>query len=154
MKTLIVYHSGHHGNTKKLLDAIAQSENVTLLEASSTSHQDWGRYDLIGFASGIYYQKFHQDVLNWAEKNLPRGKQVFFLYTCGTKRNAYIDAIRKIASEKGAQSVGSYGCRGFDTFGPFKLVGGIAKGHPTEEEIADAVLFFEDIISGCRRANG
>lgn len=26
MKTLIVYHSEHHGNTKKLLDAIAEQE--------------------------------------------------------------------------------------------------------------------------------
>ena len=32
--------------------------------------------------------------------------------------------------------------RGFDTFGPFKLIGGIAKGHPTQSEIDGAVEFY------------
>jgi len=41
--------------------------------------------------------------------------------------------------------MGSYGCRGYDTYGPFKLVGGIAKGHPTEEEIDGAVAFYNKI---------
>ena len=34
---------------------------------------------------------------------------------------------------------------GFDTFGPFKLVGGIAKGHPDEDEIRGAVEFYEGL---------
>ena len=34
-------------------------------------------------------------------------------------------------------------CLGYDTFGPFKLVGGIAKGHPTEAEIKGAVEFYQ-----------
>ena len=29
----------------------------------------------------------------------------------------------------------------YDTFGPFKLVGGIAKGHPDDEDIKNAVEF-------------
>ena len=57
MKTLIVYHSEHHGNTKKLLDAIAEQEGVTLVEAEDASKVDVSSYDLIGLASGIYYQK-------------------------------------------------------------------------------------------------
>lgn len=32
MKVLIIYHSEHHGNTKKVLEAIAQQEDVTLLK--------------------------------------------------------------------------------------------------------------------------
>ena len=31
MKTAIVYYSKHHENTKKLLDAIAQEDEVTLM---------------------------------------------------------------------------------------------------------------------------
>ena len=41
--------------------------------------------------------------------------------------------------------LGAYHCLGFDTFGPFKLVGGIAKGHPTEEEIAGATKFYREL---------
>ena len=71
MKTLIVYHSEHHGNTKKLLDAIAKEGNVTLLDASSGAGMDCGEYDLIGFASGIYYQKFHKNVVSRKKGVLP-----------------------------------------------------------------------------------
>ena len=147
MKTLIIYHSEHHGNTKKLLDAIAGQGDVTLLEASHITGSELPEYDMIGFASGIYYQKFHEDVLKCAEQYLPQGKRVFFLFTCGVKRGSYTDAIRKIAEAKGARIVGSYNCFGFDTFGPFKLVGGIAKGRPNEDDIAGAVNFFNSISS-------
>ena len=41
--------------------------------------------------------------------------------------------------------MGRYGCLGFDTFGPFKPVGGIAEGHPTEDEISGAVRFYESL---------
>lgn len=37
--------------------------------------------------------------------------------------------------KKRSKVIGKFGCRGYDTFGPFKLVGGIAKGHPNEEDI-------------------
>ena len=147
MKTLIIYHSEHHGNTKKLLNAIAGQGDVTLLEASHVTGSELPEYDMIGFASGIYYQKFHEDVLKCAEQYLPQGKSVFFLFTCGVKRGSYTDAIRKIAESKGARIVGSYDCLGFDTFGPFKLIGGVAKGRPNEEDIAGAVDFFNSISS-------
>ena len=42
--------------------------------------------------------------------------------------------------------LGEYGCLGYDTYGPFKLVGGIAKGHPDSGELAGAVSFFHDIL--------
>ena len=145
MKTLIVYHSEHHGNTKKLLDVIAEQEGVTLVEAGDTSKVDVSSYDLVGLASGIYYQKFHKDVLNWAEQNLPQGKRVFFRCTYGVKRNGYLDAIKQIAVSKGAKIMGSYDCPGFDTFGPFKLIGGIAKGRPNEEDVAGFKEFFADL---------
>ena len=145
MKVLIVYHSEHHDNTKKLVEAIARLGDVTLLNASENSNLNWSDYDLIGFASGIYYQKFHKDVLDSAEKNLPIGKKVFFLYTCGVKRNSYTDAISQIAEAKQVRIAGSDGCLGFDTFGPFKLVGGIAKGHPDDKDISNALDFFRNI---------
>ena len=34
MKTAIVYYSKHHGNTKKLLDAIAAENEVTLIDVT------------------------------------------------------------------------------------------------------------------------
>ena len=34
--------------------------------------------------------------------------------------------------------VGRFSCKGFDTFGPFKLIGGVSKGHLDEKDIAAA----------------
>ena len=142
MKTAVIYYSAHHGNTKKVLDAIARRFHITLIDAVKTDTADLAGYDLIGFASGIYYSKFHKSVLKFAEQHLPAGKKVFFLYTCGAEKAGYIAAIEKIAAQKNAVVLGAYGCPGFDTFGPFKLIGGIAKGHPNQEDLEGTVRFY------------
>lgn len=46
---------------------------------------------------------------------------------------------------KNCNFTGRYICAGYDTFGPFKLVGGIQKGHPDADEIAGAVKFYEEL---------
>lgn len=87
MKTAIIYYSKHHGNTKKLLDVISQKHEITLIDATQAPIPNLNEYDRIGFASGIYYSKFHKSVLNIAKENLPDDKKVFFIYTYGAKKN-------------------------------------------------------------------
>lgn len=145
MKTAVVYYSRHHGNTKKLLDAIAARHEITLIDAVETPNADLSGYDLVGFASGIYYSKFHKSVLQFAENNLPKMKKVFFLYTYGAEKKGYTDAITKAVDRKGADILGEYGCFGFNTFGPFKLIGGIAKGRPDQSDLDGAVKFYEGL---------
>ena len=145
MKTAIVYYSQHHGNTKKLLDAIAEKHEVDLIDVTKQPGADLSEYGRIGLASGIYYSSFAKQLLEFARKNLPEGKDVFYVYTHGAPKGNFLKAIREIAEAKGCREIGSYHCTGFDTFGPFKLVGGIAKGHPTEEETAGAVAFYESL---------
>lgn len=145
MKTAIVYCSRHHGNTKKLLDAIAQKHDVTLIDAVERPNAELSGYELIGFASGIYYSSFHKSVLQLAEKRLPKGAKVFLMYTCGAKKGSYTRKLRELVEARGGRVIGEYGCLGYDTFGPFKLIGGIAKGHPDGEELCGAVDFFENL---------
>lgn len=144
MKTAIVYYSAHHGNTKKVAEAIARGRDVTLIDALAVQSADLSGYELIGFASGIYFGKFHKSVLDFAKNNLPQGKKVFFLATYGGSNST--KAIEEIVQEKSAQIVGSFGCKGYDTFGPFKLVGGICKGHPDETDLKNACDFFDGLI--------
>lgn len=145
MKTAIVYASVHHGNTKKLVEAIAaQAEGVTLVDAAKTKEIDLKDYDVIGFASGIYYSKFHQSVLNFASVNMPEYKNTFFICTYGGKPS--YDSILQAVQEKAVHILGTYGCKGYDTFGPFKLIGGVAKGHPTQEEVEKAVDFYQEVM--------
>lgn len=145
MKTLIIYYSRHHGNTKKLIDAIAAQHDVTAIDATEAQTADLSGYDMVGFASGIYYSKFHKSVLEFAEQNLPEGKPVFFLYTYGAEKKGYTKAITEAVSKSNAKIVGEYGCFGFNTFGPFKLVGGIAKGHPNQADLDGAVKFYTSL---------
>ena len=145
MKTVVVYYSEHHGNTKKLLDAIAAKHDVTLINVTKTPETDLSGYDRIGLASGIYYSSFAKQLLAYAEEHLPEGKDVFYIFTHGAPKGMFLNAVRKIAEAKHCRELGDYHCQGFDTFGPFKLVGGIAKGHPTEDEISGAVSFYEGL---------
>ena len=147
MKAAIVYYSKHHGNTKKLLDAIAQEYDVELIDVSNTKAFDLSEYEVIGFASGIYYGNMHKLVLQCAKKNLPLNKKVFFIYTYGRVSATHTNDIRKIAEETHAEILGEYGCVGFDTFGPLKLIGGMRKGHPNAEEVRGAVKFYQGIVN-------
>ncbi len=141
-KTLIIYESTHHGNTRKLVDAIAEAFPVDTAEISEAVKMDLNAYDRIGLASGIAFAKFYPDMEAFANERLPEGKKVFFLYTCGKDTGRYASHIRKTVEGKGCQVLGVYGCPGFDTYGSFRLVGGISKGHPTEKEIQEAVDFY------------
>ena len=53
--------------------------------------------------------------------------------------------ISEAAKDKKARILGTYGCSGYDTFGPFKLVGGLKKGHPDAKEIGEAVQFYRSL---------
>ena len=146
MKTAIVYYSKHHGNTKKLLDAIAEKNEVTLIDVMKESAADLSDYDRIGLASGIYYSSFAKQIIAFAKDKLPEGKDVFFIATCGASpTDIFFKGIRKITDSNGCRILGQYICSGYDTFGPFKFVGGLRKGHPDADEIQGAVRFYEGL---------
>jgi flavodoxin len=145
MKTVIIYGSKHHGNTKKVCDRIAADCNVTLIDASEvTDAFAWEEYDLIGFASGIAFKKFYEPVNN-AAGMLPAGKKVFFIYTCAVNDQDFAQNIKGIVESRGSECIGTYGCRGFNTYGPLKLIGGMNKKNPTEDELTAAVDFYRAI---------
>ena len=143
MRKAIVYTSVHHGNTEKLVKMIAEECQVDLIDAIKQMNADLNDYDMIGFASGIYYSKFHQSILKFSEENLSADKKVFLICTYGGSAN--FKSIEQILNKKHASVVGKFGCKGYDTFGPFKLVGGIAKGHPDEEDMKNAVDFVKGL---------
>ena len=90
--------------------------------------------------------KMHQSVINFAEVNLPENKDVFLMCTYGGK--PVFDSIKKIVKEKQGRIVGEFSCKGFDTFGPFKLIGGISKGHPDKNDLDNAKAFFKELEKG------
>ena len=148
MKTAICYYSRHHGNTLKVLEAIAAENEVDLIDVTARQMVRLDEYDCIGFASGIYGFEFHKGVVQFARQYLPAGKPVFFVYTYGGAKGTGAKAAAEIAKEKGCPVLGEFGCKGYDTFGPFKLVGGIAKGHPNARDLDKARAFYREIQNG------
>lgn len=141
MKTVICYYSRHHGNTLKIAQAMADALGADLFDVTSRMAPRLDQYDCVGFASGIYYGKFHPTVGAFARQYLPRGRAAFLLATCGSPRKGYTKSIRAALAEKDARVLGEFLCRGWDTFGPFRLIGGLAKGRPNESDLARAAAF-------------
>ena len=144
MKIAIIFASVHHGNTRKVVEQIAQNNDVDLIDATQVKEKDLSEYDRIGFASGIYYGKFHQSVLKFASVNLIENKNVFLMCTYGGSEA--FKSMESIIDDKHDKLVGRFSCKGFDTFGPFKLIGGVAKGHPDDRDLAAAVEFYKNLL--------
>ena len=76
-KAVIVYASLHHQNTYKLVKAVSERFDITLINATKQHCADLSVYDMIGFASGIDFGRFYPDVEQFLENNLPENKQVY-----------------------------------------------------------------------------
>ena len=146
MRTVIIFASTHHGNTRKVVEAISDEYYVELVDATEVHVMDLSEYDLIGFASGIFYGKFSKQVLEFARTNLPMKKKVFLIATAGNPMDLNFHSIADIVSEMRCKEVGRFQCKGFDTYGPFKLIGGIAKGHPDQKDLRGAVEFYKEVL--------
>ena len=145
MKTAVCYYSRHHGNTLRVLEAMAREGEIDLIDVTTRQLVRLENYDCIGFASGIYAFEFHPKTVEFLREHLPRGKRVFFVYTYGGAKGTGTRAIAQAAREKGAEILGEFGCRGYVTYGPFKLLGGAGKGRPNGEDLDRARAFFASI---------
>lgn len=146
MKSIIIYESVHHGNTEKVAKAIGEVLKAELVKPQDVSINKLKDYDLIGFCSGIFYGKFHKNILKLV-KEIETGKnqKAFVFSTSGQGKEESNYSLKEQLTKKGFQVVGSFACKGFDTYGPFKLIGGIAKGRPNAEDISNAKKFAEGI---------
>lgn len=146
MKTVIVYASIHHQNTEKLVKGVAKEIEVKLIDITKNKSIDLSEYDRIGFASGVFYQSMHKNILNCIERTKFReGQKVFLIATCGVIIRDYTKPAKKILAKKNIEVLGSYQCRGFDTFGLFAKIGGIAKKHPNDNDIRKAQKFVKSL---------
>ena len=66
MRTIILYASRHHGNTKKLVDAIVEAHpEIDTLDVKALGKNEYPNlheYHLIGVATGIYYSEIDKDM--------------------------------------------------------------------------------------------
>ena len=85
-------------------------------------------------------KRTEKDDERFASVNLADNKNIFLICTYGGR--PVFKSIEQVIAYKHDTIVGMFSCKGFDTFGPFKLIGGVSKGHPDEKDVAAAVEFY------------
>ena len=123
-------------------DAIALS---MLINKHKSEDIKLGDYDLIGFASGIYMGKLHGKLIRFIKTNQSKLKNIFLVYTSGSGSKKYGKKIKKELTDLGLSVIDTFSCKGFDTYGPWKLIGGLAKKHPNENDSANYSLFIKNL---------
>jgi hypothetical protein len=105
---------------------------------------------LIGFGSGVYYGGMHPALVEWL-RGLPDAAAAtipaFLFTTSGLPFLAKVWAapLRRLLARKGFDVLGEFACRGFDTWGPLWLTGGLNRNHPDDRDLERARLFAEAI---------
>ena len=144
-RTLIIYHSEHHGNTKKVAKEIAKTLDADLTP-SSTPIKNIEKYDLIGFGSGIYYGKFHDNIYKIIN-SLPyqNSKLCFIFSTAGSKSYGERghELLKRKLKEKGFKIIGEFSCLGYDTA---LFSEGINHGRPNDDDLQKARVFAQRLI--------
>jgi len=146
MKTLIIYHSEHHGNTIKIAKAMAEKVGADIVKAENISPRDFDIYDTVGFGSGVYNGRLHGELSEIIDK-LPEqeNKKAFIFSTTGSKTYSSMahNRFKPELIDKGFAIIGEFSCLGFDTA---LTEEGINKGRPDKHDIKDAEDFIVNII--------
>ena len=146
--TYIIYDSFHKKNTEKVLLAIKEHyPDVNLIKAKDFDKANIEDAELVGIASGIYYGAFSKRMKPVMEKVFEsKADNIFYMYTAGIRNQKYEMILQNKTEEAKKKFLGIWFCKGHDTFGPFKLIGGLNKNRPNQEDIQSALKFFENLI--------
>jgi flavodoxin len=151
MNSVIILYSYHHKNTEKVAQVIAKVIGAEIKTPEQADFNALGNFDLVGFGSGVYYGKLSKPILELADK-IPQAtaKKAFIFSTSGRAGKAaakFHQPLKEKLQSKGYTVVGEFNCAGFDTFGPFKIVGGAHKGRPNDEDLKQAEAFAQGLMN-------
>lgn len=149
-KVIVIVHSYHHGNTEKVAKSIAGVLNAEVRKPQNVTPEELGDYSLVGLGSGIDSSRHYKPILDFAEKLHPvDGQKVFIFSTAGTasKKSKLTNhtELRKILVSKGYEVIGEFDCKGYDTFGILKYIGGINRSRPSNMDLANAKDFAREM---------
>ena len=95
-----------------------------------------------------------KNLLSFTESLSARNTGTAFLFSSSGTGNRlprligldYHRRLRRILQDKGYTVVGEFSCKGFDTYGTWGKLGGIAKGHPTDSDLQNACAFVRSLV--------
>jgi flavodoxin len=151
MKSLLVLYSYHHNNTEKVAKVFAEVLDAEIKTPDQTDPEELQEYSLVGFGSGIYGEKHHRFVLDFADK-LPQvsDRRAFIFSTSAILGKDKVakdhSTLREKLQSKGFVIVDEFACRGFNTNSFMKYLGGMNKGRPNAEDLKHAEEFAQNLI--------
>ncbi|MFF3003747.1 flavodoxin family protein [Kitasatospora sp. NPDC057940] len=151
MKAVIVCTSVSHGNTRRIADVMGQVLEARVVDPERIGVEELADCDLVGFGSGIFSMRFHPQLRRFV-RSLPQGRgprrRAFVFATSGLPEPRFQPFTRplvRVLEQKGFEVGDTFACRGFDTWAPFKLVGGINKARPDADDLMAARAFAEGL---------
>jgi flavodoxin len=162
----LILVSYHHKNTEQVAKVIAEVLNAKILSPEDVRSDEIRDFNLIGFGSGTYDGKNHQSLLDLASRMPPSsGQSVFIFSTNGAPVSVYGRArydrqpeylqlvaknhlpLRELLQSKGYRVIDEFSCGGLNTNSFLRLLGGINKGRPDQEDLRHAEEFAEGLKS-------
>lgn len=136
-KMLIIYHSEHHMNTKKLVEEASKGLDILCTSIDDFNESLLDGVTIVGLASGIFYGRHHKKLIEFVENfhDLLSNKQVYVIYTAGSNNQQLGSYLCNKLDYYNITTLGTFNCLGWDSYGPYKLIGGLYKNHPTQEDI-------------------
>ena len=136
-KMLIIYHSEHHMNTKKLVEEASKDLDIVCTSIENFDESLLDNVNVIGLASGIFYGKHHKTLIEFVDthNHLLKNKEVYVIYTAGSNNQQLGSYLVRKLEYYDVPVIGTFSCLGWDSYGPYKLIGGVYKDHPTQEDI-------------------
>ncbi len=150
MKSLLVLFSYHHKNTEKIAKVFAKVLDAQIKTPEQINPGELQEYNLIGFGSGIYGEKHHKLLLDFAD-TLPQitNKKAFIFSTSAMQGKAKVakdhSLLREKLLSKGYMIVDEFSCKGFNTNSFMKYFGGMNKGRPNAEDLKRAEEFAQNL---------
>lgn len=144
---LLICKSVHHGNTLKVARKMADVLGADIKDPKDVILDDIDAYSLIGFGSGIYNRKPHQDLTDLIDKiEYQQHRSAFIFSTATIPWPPTLQPLRDKLKQKGFTIIGEFSCKGFIDEGFVKYIfGGLNKGRPNEKDLNKATRFAQYI---------
>ena len=146
MQPAIIYASVHHGNTRRIAEAMAGVLGAALVPVEQATALE-SLPDLVGFGTGIYFGRHHPLLFEVVRKleRMPRHSFVFSTAGISSLSALWHRSLVAELRRGGSDVVGQFNCPGWDTVGPLRMIGGLHRGRPNDRDLARAVQFAHDL---------
>jgi flavodoxin len=123
--------------------------HADLMTPDQASNSMLQAYQLVGFGSGIYYGRHHASILAIAGRPNVAPGSAFIYSTAGLPflSQLWHWPLRRRLQRSGWCIAGEFSCRGWDCWGPLRLIGGLNRRRPDERDLVRARTFAQSLLS-------